>query len=114
VEWTRLQYKELNDLYSSPNIIWAIKSRIRWVGHMECRGYRKYVYRDLVGRPDGTRPLGRPRHRWNYNIKMNLHEVGWGGMDWIALAVDRDIWQALGNAIMTLRVPINVGNFLTS
>jgi hypothetical protein len=67
-----------------------------------------------VGRPDGTRPLGRTRYRWNYNIKTHLQEVGWGGMDWIALVVDTDRWQVLGNAVMTLQVPINVGNFLTS
>jgi len=81
---------------------------------MDCRWDRKCVYKDLVRRPDGMRPLGRPRHRWNYNIKMNLQEMGWGGMDWIALGVERDRWQALGNVIMTLLVPINVGNFLTS
>ena len=114
MEWRRLQYKDLYDLYSSPNIIWEIKSRMRWVGHMECRGYRKHVYRDLVGRPDGTRSLGRTRNRWNYNIKMNLQEVGWGGMDWIVLAVDRERWQTLGNAIMNLWAPINMGNFSTS
>ena len=91
-----------------------IKSRIRWIEHMECRVDRKCVYKDLVGRTDGTRPLGRPKHRWNYNIKMNLQEVGWGGMDWIAVAVDRNRRQVHGNAIMTLWVPINAENFLTS
>ena len=91
-----------------------IKSRMRWLGLMECRGDRKCVYKDLVGRPDGTRPLGRPRHRRNYNIKMNLQEMGGEGMEWVALAVDRDRWQELGNAVMTPQVPVNVGNFLTS
>jgi hypothetical protein len=65
-------------------------------------------------KPEGRRPLGRPRHRWENNIKMNLQEVGCGGMDWIKLAHNRDMWRALVNAVMNLRVPQNAGNFLTS
>jgi CRISPR/Cas system-associated protein Cas7 (RAMP superfamily) len=72
------------------------------------------VYRVLVGKPEGKRPLGKPRCRWEYNIKMDIREVGCGGLDWIELAQDRDRWQALVNAVMNLRVPSNAGNFLTS
>jgi hypothetical protein len=66
---------------------------------------RRGAYRALVGKPEGTRPLGRPRCRWEDNIKMDLREVGWRGMDWINLAQDRDRWRALVNAVMNLRVP---------
>jgi len=72
------------------------------------------IYRVLVGKHEGNRPLGRTRHRWEENITMNLQEVEYKGMDWIDLAEDRDRWQALINAVMNLRVPTNVGNFLTS
>ena len=72
------------------------------------------MYRVLVGKPEGKRPLGRSRHRWEDNIKMDLQEVGYGGMGWIQLAEDRDRWRALVNAIMNLQVPLNVGNFLTT
>jgi hypothetical protein len=63
------------------------------------------LYRALVGEPEGSRPLGRPRRRWEDNIKMDLREVGWGGADWINLAQDRDRWRAVVNAVMNLRVP---------
>jgi hypothetical protein len=72
------------------------------------------VYRVLVGKPEGKIPMGRPRYRWEYNIKMDLEEVGCGGLDWIELAKDRDRFWALVNAVMNLRVPQNSGNFLTS
>jgi hypothetical protein len=68
-------------------------------------GERRGAYRALVGKPEGRRPLGRPRRRWEDNIKIDLREVGWGGMDWINLAQDRDRWRALVNAVMNLRVP---------
>ena len=68
-------------------------------------GERRGVYRVLVGKSEGKRPLGRPRHRWEDNIKMDLKEVGCGGMDWIELAQDRDRWRTLVNAVMNLRVP---------
>jgi hypothetical protein len=70
-----------------------------------CMGERRGAYRALVGKPEGRRPLGRPRHRWEDNIKMDLREVGWGRMDWIGLAQDRDRWRALVNAVMNLRAP---------
>jgi len=77
-------------------------------------GERRGVYRVLVGKPEGKGQLGRPRHRWEDNIKMDLREVLCGGVDWIELAQDRDRWRALVSAVMNLRVPENAGNFLTS
>jgi hypothetical protein len=77
-------------------------------------GEGRGVYRVLVGKPEGRRPLGRPRHRWENNIRMDLREVGWGCVDWMELAQERDRWRALVSAVMNLRVPQNAGNFLTS
>ena len=83
-----------------------IKSRImRWEGHVARMNERKGVYRVLVGKPEGNRPLGRLRHRWEDNIRMDLHEVGCGGVDWIEMAQYRDRWWALVSAVMNLRVP---------
>jgi len=90
-EWRRLHNEELNDLYSSPSIIWVVKlRRMRWTRHVACMGERRSVYRVLVRKPEGQRPLGRARNRWEDNIIMVLQEVGWKGMDSIALAQNRD------------------------
>jgi len=79
--------------------------RMRWAGHVALRGNKRDVYRVLAGKPEGKRPLGRPRRRWEDNIKMVLQEVGCGGMDWIELAQDRYRWRAFVNVVMNLRVP---------
>jgi len=105
-EWRRLHNEELNDLYSSPNIVRAIKSRkIRRAGHVARMGEERGVYRVLVGKPEGKRPLGRPRRRWVDNIRMDPQEVGCGYMDLIGLAQDRDRWRTLVSAVMNHRVP---------
>jgi hypothetical protein len=105
VEWRRLHNEELNDLYSSPNNIRVIKwRRMRWAGYVARMGEKRFAFRILVGRPEGRRPLGRPRRRCEDSIKMDLQEVGWS-MDWIELARDRDRWRPLMNAVMNLQVP---------
>jgi hypothetical protein len=93
-------------LYSLPNLVRVIKLRItRWAGHVAHKGKGRGVYRVLVGKPEGKRPLARPRCRWEDNIRMDLQEVGWGCVDWIGLAQDRDRWWALASVVMNLWVP---------
>jgi hypothetical protein len=104
--WRKLHIDELCNLYSSLNIVRVIKSRrMRWVGYVARMGKGRGVYRVFVGKPEDKRPLGRPRRRWEDNIKMDLREIGIGGANWIRLAQDRVWWWALVNMIMNLRVP---------
>ena len=105
-EWRKLHNEELSDLYALPNIVRVVKSRrMRWAGHVVRMGEGRGVHRVLVGKPEGTRPLGRPRRRWEDNIKMYLQEVEGGCEDWMELAQDRDRWRALVSTVRNLRVP---------
>jgi hypothetical protein len=104
--WRKLHNEELHGLYSSPSIVRVIKARrMRWAERVARVGEVRGAYNILVGRPEGSRPLGRPRRRWEDNIKMDLGEIGFGDVDWIQWAQDRDRWRALENTVMNLRVP---------
>jgi hypothetical protein len=112
-EWKKLHNKELHDLYFSPSII-----RGGWDGRVMYHEWGRWrTHRLLVGKPEEKRPLGRPRRGWVDNIRMDLGEVGWGDVDWIGLAQDRNRWRALVSSVLNLRVPWNAGklsNGLTS
>jgi len=96
-----VKFHTLSDLYSLPNIVRVVKSRrMRWAGHVARIGEERGV-----GKPEGKRPLGRPKRRWEDNIKMDLQEVGAACGDWMELAEDEDRWRALVSTVMNLRVP---------
>jgi hypothetical protein len=104
--WRKLHHKELHNLYSSLIIIRMIKSkRMRWAGHVTRMEAKRNAYRILVGKPEGKRPLERPRRRWVDNIKIDLREIGWDGRDWFDLPRDMNQWMALVNTVMNLWVP---------
>jgi hypothetical protein len=93
-------------LYSSPGIITVVKSRrMRWTGRVAYIGAKRNAYRILVGKPEGKRPIERPRCKWVDKMKIVLRATGWGGIDWIDLAQYRDQWRAVVNTVMKLRVP---------
>ena len=105
-EWRKLHNEELNDLYSLLNIVPVVKlRRMRWVGHVARMGEDRGVHRVLVDKPEGKRPMGRPRRRWEDNIKMDLQEVGGGHGDWIELAQGRDRCRAPVGTVRDFRVP---------
>jgi hypothetical protein len=105
-EWRRLHTGKLKGLYSSPNIVSVIKlRRMTWSGHIVCMGKRRGVYRILVGKPEGKKPLIRSRHRQEDTFKNDLQEVGCGGIGLDQSGAGRDRWQALVNVVMNLRVP---------
>jgi hypothetical protein len=108
-EWRKLKNEQLHDLYISPNTIMVIKSRswMQLVGHIAHMGEMRNTV--LVGRLEGKKSLGIPRHRQEDNIKMNLAEIGWEGMDWIHLAQDKDQWWVHVNMVMNLWGPEKVG-----
>lgn len=105
-EWRRLHNEELHGLYDSPDVVKIMKSkRLRWAGHVARMREKRRLYSILVGRPDGKRPLGRPRRRWEDNIRRDLREVGVRDENWLDTAQDRIQWRTFVTAAMNLRVP---------
>jgi hypothetical protein len=103
--WRKLRNEELHNLYFPSDIIRIFKlRRMRWAEHVSCLGEMRNVYIILVGKPEGKRPLGRPRHRWEDNFKMNLTEIGCERVEWIPMAQDKDRWRAPVNTVMNFRV----------
>jgi hypothetical protein len=104
-EWRKLHNEEFHNLYSSPGIIRQVKlMRMRWAGHVARMGEEREVYKVLVRKPEGKRPLGKPSRRWEDGIILDLREIGLGGVDWTRLAQDRDQWRGVVSAVMSLRV----------
>ena len=105
-EWRKLHNEELNDLYSSPNIVRLIKwRRMRWAGEVARMEEGRGVHKVLVGKPEGKRPLGKPRRRWEINITMDHQEMGRGCGNWIELVQDRDRWRTPVSTVMYFRIP---------
>jgi hypothetical protein len=103
--WRKLHNDELHNLYSSPKIVRVIKlRRLRWAGRVARMGEGRDIYRILVWKPEGKRPLGRPRRRWEGNTKLDIREIEIDGANWIRLAQDRVQWRAFVNTVMNLRV----------
>jgi hypothetical protein len=104
-EWRKMHNEGLGNLHSSQNIIRQVKSRrMRWARHVARLGEETKVYKVLVGKSEGKRPLGRPRRRWENGIRMDIREIGWGWVDLIRLSQDRDRWRDVESAVMNLRV----------
>jgi hypothetical protein len=104
--WRKLHNDELHSLYSSPNTVGVIKSRrMKWARHVAHMGEGRGIYRPLDGRPEGKRPLERPRRKWEYNMKLDLREIGIDGANWIQLAQDRVKWRAFVNTVTNFQVP---------
>jgi hypothetical protein len=113
--WRKLHNEELHNLYCSPSVIRMMKSRrMRCTQNVVFLWAKRNANTNLMETPEGKRPLGRPRRRWEDNIKMDVREIGWDAMDWIDLAQDRDKWRAPVNTVMKIRVPQNIGKFLSS
>jgi hypothetical protein len=103
-EWRKLHNEVIHNLYSFPDIRQVKSRRMGWVGHVARMEKERKMYKVLVGKPEGKRPLGRRRRRWENGVRMDLREIGLGGVDWIRLAQDRDRWRAVVSAVMNLRL----------